>query len=876
MQPDDLDHARPHPNPDERTRHLEARCEELKSRLAEAEAERNGYYGEWQHAKNELEEIHHSRMWTLWMASIELRRPWRNKGSLLRVGGMGILGVVLLLVRCIVFLPWLLVKGISRGLGWLLARAARGAGRIYLLLWSWGARVLAKARPRRTPHSTDSGEPATVLTADDRRLRVLLVMPYHIHPPDHGGGVRLYNLVRELGAHCDLHLLVFSKTGEDKAQRAALEPLCVRVDFHHWHPRFKPEIFGLVPPNAQLFDSDRATSKIRDIVHGYDIDLVQLEYTELAQYRAAVPDGVPVILTEHDVAFRSFTRRRALGFHRRFPEGGAFGTSAADARRLMRYEINGCRDVDQIHTMSADDAGYLSGFLADGADRMVVAPNGVDTGFYAPPEPPPDRAHVLYVGNYQNLPNVDALEYFVLDVWPLLRLKRPDARLSVVGANPSERVLRFDGQDGIEVVGPVDDLREAYHGHRVMVAPIRAGSGTRLKILEAFAAGIPVVSTTLAAEGIGAEHERHLLIADNAVAFADDVVRVLEDDDLAASLADAAVALVRKTYDWRSVAATILDAYAELVPDTGRTREAPAPDPEPERRLESSGRPEVSVVIPTLNGGEDLGRCLEAIRDQETDRSFEVVCVDSGSNKADLAIMERFGARVVPIDRSDFNHGLTRDLGARRSGGRIIAYLNQDAVPAHGEWIDELVAPFEHHDGPLAAVQGGMAEVPDPEQRWFWDSCGERFYFTSESDTWIENHAGIGFSTVNCAVSRRVWERHPFGWAPIMEDKKWQREVTEAGFELVMSPEALVYHTHVYPMRSLLRRCTSEGYGWRALGEHYTFGAMASDMVHRRTLRELASGLRHRRVSSASELLFPWLRPAALYWGNRFSKGVRL
>jgi len=109
-----------------------------------------------------------------------------------------------------------------------------------------------------------------------------------------------------------------------------------------------------------------------------------------------------------------------------------------------------------------------------------------------------------------------------------------------------------------------------------------------------------------------------------------------------------------------------------------------------------------------------------------------------------------------------------------------------------------------------------------------------------------------------------------------MEDKKWQVEVTEAGFEIAMSPDALVHHTHVYPMRSLLRRCASDGYGWRTLGERYTFSAMASDMVHRRTLRELASGLRHRRVSSASELFFPWLRPAALYWGNRFAGGVRL
>jgi len=846
----------------------------LEQQVRRLEFERDGYYAEWQHAKNQLEEIHRSRMWKLWMASIELRRPWRSPGSLLKLGAATILGAVWFLAKWLILLPFLLLKGVFGGLGWLLARAARAIGWIYLQLWCGSARLMARLRPKRTPATGAAGEPAAALTADGRPLRVLLVMPYHIHPPDHGGGVRLFNLVRELGSRCDLYLLVFSQTGEDPEQRAVLERLCRRVDFHHWRPRLDPDRFGMVPPNAQLFDSERASAKIRDIVRGQHIDLVQLEYTELGQYREAVPDGVPVILTEHDVAFRSFTRRRALGFHRRFPEGGAFGTSAADARRLMHYEVASCRAVDQIHTMSVDDADYLAGFLGDGADRMVVAPNGVDTGFYAPPEPPPERDHVLYVGNYQNLPNVDALEYFVLDVWPLLRLQRPGARLSVVGANPSERVLRFDGHDGIEVVGPVEDLRDAYHGHRVMVAPIRAGSGTRLKILEAFAAGIPVVSTTLAAEGIGAEHGRHLLIADTAVAFADEVLRVLDDDELAAGLAREAMDLVRQTYDWKAVAATILDAYRELIP--GAVAGNTDPLPASELRVETGDRPEVSIVIPTLNGGEDLGRCLEAIRNQDTDRPFEVLCVDSGSREADLATMERFGARVIPIDRADFNHGLTRDLGARSSTAPVIAFLNQDAVPAHRRWLEEIVAPFDDDDGTLAGVQGGMAEVPEPAERWFWDSCGERFYFTSESGSWIAAHHGIGFSTVNCAVARRVWQRHPFGWAPIMEDKKWQREVVEAGFELVMRTDALVHHTHLYPMRSLLRRCVSEGYGWRTLGERYTFSAMASDMAHRRTLGELASGLRRRRITSTSELLFPWLRPAALYWGNRFSKGVRL
>ncbi len=128
---------------------------------------------------------------------------------------------------------------------------------------------------------------------------------------------------------------------------------------------------------------------------------------------------------------------------------------------------------------------------------------------------------------------------------------------------------------------------------------------------------------------------------------------------------------------------------------------------------ESTASIDVSVVIPTLNGGEDLERCLEAIFRQSTERTVEILCVDSGSNEHDLDTMSRLGARIVAIDRSQFNHGLTRDLGARLTSGSIIVFLNQDAVPAHEHWLEELVSPFDDGDERLAARPG-------------WDSRGGR------------------------------------------------------------------------------------------------------------------------------------------------------
>jgi len=449
----------------------------------------------------------------------------------------------------------------------------------------------------------------------------------------------------------------------------------------------------------------------------------------------------------------------------------------------------------------------------------------------------------------------------------------------VVGANPPERVQRLDGRDGVTVVGEVDDLRPAYHAHRVMVAPIRAGSGTRLKILEAFAAGIPVVSTTLGAEGIASEHGRHLLLADSAVDFAAAVEQVLADDGLARQLAAAAIELVRERYDWGLVADRLLACWEELLADVHPLRRANPQEVveviEPRERA-AAGAPSVSILIPTLNGGDDLERCLAAISGQRDAPAHELVCIDSGSRTADLETMRRHGALVLRIDRSRFNHGLTRDLAARHATGDVLVFLNQDAVPADTQWLRRLVEPVLNGDPALAAVQGGILEVPEVGRRFFWESCGDRFYFTRETARWLDAYQGIGFSTVNCALRRAAWERHNFGWAPIMEDKKWQREVVDAGFRITARPDAAVHHTHDYDLRSLARRCRSEGYGWRSLGLRYSLWDAIRDMLKAGIYRTLLGGLVRGRVRSAAELLFPWLRPLALWWGNRWAGDVAL
>lgn len=829
----------------------------------------------------QLDQIQGSKMWRFWMFTISIRRilaapkngfvrwlRWLLTGA--RESYRQLVGGI----RRISRVCWSALVGSGVGIyraaamvGTTLALAGRALGK------QLGA-TLRHVRPIPDPAETSPTEPGV-------RPRVLIVSPYPIFPANHGGGVRLFNLIQRLGRACELYVLVFIRAEDDPPQREALEAYCEKVYFHTWKPRFERPLWDLRPPNALLFSSHRAMLRIRDLIARHSIQVLQLEYTELAQYRQAAGEGVRVILVEHDVAFHSFRRRRKMGFHQRFPDSRVFGSSLLDWARLMDHEIESCRAVDQIHVMSPHDGEFLARYLEDGTQRIRTVPNAVDCDAFQPTGYE-DRRSVLFVGNFENLPNLDAFEFFAHEIWPLVRQRIPSVECSVVGAKMPESMLAMDGKNGIRIIGAVPDMRPYYHGHRVLACPIRAGSGTRLKLFEAFASGIPAVATRLAAEGIDYREEIHLLIAEDPETFASALERLLVDDELHKSLASRAMALARERYDWGESAARNLEGIRALT--AGHSGPEPAPAVRavveasaPEVVAEGTSREiEVSVIIPALNGGEWLARSLEAITDQDFDRPREIICVDSGSRQEDLETMARFGARIHGIRRQDFNHGLTRDLGASLARGKILVFINQDAVPGEKTWLRNLVAPFV--DPEVAAVQGGIAEFPHEQpgvRRFFWDSCGERFYFTRESRSWISRFEGVGFSTVNAAIRRRAWKEIPFGWAPIMEDKKWQREVIEAGYRIESRHDAFVYHTHDYDLRSLRRRCQSEGYGWRLLGEEYSVADMLKDMVQPRVLQELLRGMRRRQIHRAAELVFPWYRPYMLFVGNHWGRQVK-
>lgn len=195
--------------------------------------------------------------------------------------------------------------------------------------------------------------------------------------------------------------------------------------------------------------------------------------------------------------------------------------------------------------------------------QVEVIPNGVDTQLCRPLPSAGLSRSLIFVGDMEYRPNVDAMAYFSREIYPRIQREVTGVEMWIVGKNPSPEVRQLGGK-GVHVIGCVNDLRPYYSRSTVCVVPLRAGGGTRLKILEAMAFGRPVVSTSIGCEGLEAIDGEHLLVADHPQEFADRTVHLLVDETSRQSLTIKARELVVSRYDWDVIARRLMQVYADL------------------------------------------------------------------------------------------------------------------------------------------------------------------------------------------------------------------------------------------------------------------------------------------------------------------------
>jgi len=233
-----------------------------------------------------------------------------------------------------------------------------------------------------------------------------------------------------------------------------------------------------------------------------------------------------------------------------------------EAWRMRRYELRVFAALDNIVVCSQLEKNHLAGIF--GADNVRVVPNGVDCAYFHPPVKgyESNPANIVFTGAMGYSPNSDAAVYFIREVMPTLRKKAPGIRFVAVGRDPPADLVALGEQwNDIIVTGKVPDVREYVWAARIFVVPIRKGAGTRLKVLEAFAMGIPTVSTSVGAEGIEFTPEQDLLLADDPASMADRIVQLLQNPTQCEAIGKRAVALVRSRYNWKVVTAGLLEGY---------------------------------------------------------------------------------------------------------------------------------------------------------------------------------------------------------------------------------------------------------------------------------------------------------------------------
>jgi glycosyltransferase involved in cell wall biosynthesis len=394
------------------------------------------------------------------------------------------------------------------------------------------------------------------------RLSILYVSQMPAGPPRCGAQARIQGLMTELSRHHDLTavMLVDDEFDIDECRRA-MQAYCREVVLIR-NPYGRD---GLTKRLLQLrsLASTKSWERLRvvlpemqqaldKVLRAKRFDVVNLEFTFLGQYdlRQAPPGEKPPVLVvdshniDYDLARQYATASSSLA-RRLYAE--------VNWRKLRREELGTYRDADGLYLCSVADQERLLDEIPD--IKSIVIPNAANIEFYKPrpADPQADGRSIVFFGLMSYMPNIDGATYFIQKIWPRIAEANPQARCKFIGGAPPPSLLALAGPR-IEFTGLVPDLRPHLAEAAAIVVPLRIGGGTRLKIVEAMAMCKAIVSTSLGAEGIEAVPDRDILIADEPLAFADAVTRLLKEPGLATRIGHSARELSEARYAWSRAA----------------------------------------------------------------------------------------------------------------------------------------------------------------------------------------------------------------------------------------------------------------------------------------------------------------------------------
>jgi sugar transferase (PEP-CTERM/EpsH1 system associated) len=410
-------------------------------------------------------------------------------------------------------------------------------------------------------------------------MKILWLNANLLLPLDKGGKLRTWHLMRQLAKDHVITYLSFADPSHTAADREGMREVCAelvtvpRVETPKRSLRFYAEAARYLVDPAPYAVAKYRSSAFRTRLN---------ELLATGRYDAAVCDFlVPLVNMPADVVCPAilFTHNVEAEIWRRHVENASNPVArvllAQQWRRMLRFERGALARFDLVLAVSDTDKATFDRLYPGVLKRPVhVVATGVDTAYFTPQATPPRRrAHLVFTGSMDWLPNEDGMLYFAREILPRIRQAEPETTLSIVGRAPTPPVVRLAQEAGIEVTGRVDDVRPHVASADAYIVPLRIGGGTRLKIFEAMSMGKAVVSTTIGAEGLPVTNGRDIVIADDPKEFANAVVGLIRDDRNRQQLESAARRLVLDHYDWSAVAHDFESALTAVTSGSNRIRE---------------------------------------------------------------------------------------------------------------------------------------------------------------------------------------------------------------------------------------------------------------------------------------------------------------
>jgi glycosyltransferase involved in cell wall biosynthesis len=393
-------------------------------------------------------------------------------------------------------------------------------------------------------------------------VRILAASSWFPYPPDNGSRLRIYNLLKRWTRHHEIALVAFASSEVAASQLEALKPICAWV---RTVPRrfFQPHslraylgFLSLYPRSWIDTYSPEMQRLLNTVVQSQAFDLLLALQFGTAPYVAGIDSTKPKVLEELELGVLYDQHRRNPNWVKRLRYGLTWAKKGHFVRRTLD-RFDGCTTVSEVERDIALE-------IAPGFSPVEVIPNGVDVAHYQGGFGPLEPGTLIFCGSFTWSANLDAMRFFLEQVYPLVKQRVPGVRLRITGRSGEAQRDSLPADESVEFTGYLDDVRPAIARSWVSIAPMRIGGGTRVKILEAMALGTPVVATYKGAEGLNVTSGTDILLADTPALLADHIVALLCDHELRARLAVAGKQLVTDQYDW-DIIATKAEAFLTQV-----------------------------------------------------------------------------------------------------------------------------------------------------------------------------------------------------------------------------------------------------------------------------------------------------------------------